>query len=183
MKPLTFSILDINNQDEVAQFERILFRVFRDDEFELRKLVRDYDFKNKRMRFKIPYSSLEIYIAKIGDSITSGVAINYNTEDLFEVEMLGFSIDKNEEGICEGFGLFNTHLFMGDMLTAAEFRKYLLKQMIKRDATKCYGTCSQNKIRAYRFLGWKDIDSRVINGIKKYLIVSDVPVVGKELNL
>jgi len=177
MKPLKFSILDTNNKDEVANFERTLFQVFRDDEFEFRKLVREYDFENKRMRFKIPYSSLEIYIAKIGNKITSGVAVNYNTDSQFEVEMLGFTIDKNEKGICEGLGLFNTQLFMGDMLTAAEFRKYVLKQMLKREVTKCYGTCSQDKLRAYKFLGWKDIDSRVINGIKKYLIVTDVPVV------
>lgn len=183
MKTLAFSVLDTNNKAEVAQFEQTLFKVFRDDEPEVRKLIREYDFENKRMRFKIPYSSLEIYIAKIGEKITSGVAINYNTDSLFEVEMLGFAIDKNEKGVCEGLGLFNTQLFMGDLLTAAEFRKYGLEQMLKKGVTKCYGTCSRDKLRAYKFLGWKDIDSRVINGIKKYLIVTDVPVVCGELNL
>jgi hypothetical protein len=175
MPLLQHTILDTGNAEEIERFERTLYRVFGDDEPEVRRLIREYDHKNRRMRFKIPYASCEIYAAKIGRRIVSGVAMNYNMRDRLEIEMLGFTVDKSEPGICEGFALFNTQMFFGRTLVANEFRKFVMEKLRARNVSKCYATCSAARLRGYRFLGWNDIDSREINGTTKYLLMQTLP--------
>ncbi len=38
----------------------------------------DIDFVNERIRTKITYEDLEVYVARLGNTLISGVAVNYN---------------------------------------------------------------------------------------------------------
>ncbi|GAG10686.1 unnamed protein product, partial [marine sediment metagenome] len=124
MPELTFSILDITEQEEIFAYERALYRAFSATESIILEQIWDFNKKEKRVRTKIPYSSQEIYTARIGGRIIAGAAMNYNIENTLQLEMIGFTIDKTEENICEGLALFNLQMVVDDKMIALGLKDF-----------------------------------------------------------
>jgi len=106
----------------------------------------------------------------LGGRIISGVAVNVNSKETMQLEMMGFTIDKSGGGVCEGLGIFNLQVFEGVNPIIFLMRDFAFRRVKELDIKKLYGTCSEKKLRGYSILGWKPIDERIFYGEKKYLL-------------
>ncbi len=171
MSNLKFTTLDITNFDEVTNYERAMYRAFSSTDIRTLDEIWDFDIPNKRIKTKIPYESQEVYIAKLNGLIIAGAAINLNTEEKFQLETYGFSINKTEKHICEGLGIFNLQIFSGINPVALQLRDYSYDILRKKGIEKVYGTCSQRRLRGYQVQGFDVIDELVFKEEKKYLLM------------
>ncbi|MBD3420624.1 MAG: hypothetical protein GF398_10955 [Chitinivibrionales bacterium] len=169
MSKFNISYLDAHDEERVVAWERALYRAF--NSAELLELIWDVDRKNRRIKTRIPYASQLIVVGSVEDAVIAGMAINFNMADRLQLEMYGFSLDKQESGMCEGLCLFNSLIFSGDSTVMFDMRDFMYEELRNRNITKTYGTCSENRIKGYRALGFRDIDRKVIDGHAKYLFV------------
>jgi len=170
VKKIHFSFLDHENPDEVASYEKALFRAFYNKNSPIESLIWDADVKAKRLTSKIPYKNQDIIIARLADLIIGGVAVNYAMQEKLQLELLGFEIDKTEPDICEGRALFNTHIFDTSTLVALEMKEFMFNHLKKKNITKVYANCSEKRLRGYLILGWKEIGSKDFGALKAYLL-------------
>jgi hypothetical protein len=168
-----FAVLDTSDERQRALYERALFRAFSTPSVVLEQ-VWEFDRKSRRARTAVPYGSQEIYVAWLEGVVVAGVAVNFNTRDRLQLEMMGFSVDKNEPGLCEGLALFNHRLFADSSMVALGLRDFSLERLKARGVTRLYGTCTERKLRGYRVLGWEPIDSREFTRGRVYLIAQDM---------
>ena len=172
MSSLELSILNIKRENDVAQYERALCRAFSSTDIMTLGEIWDFEVPGERFRPKIPYESQEIYIAKLRGAIVAGAAINFNTEEELQLEMIGFSIDKTQKRICEAIGVFNLQLFADMRPIAVQLRDYSYDRLRERKIEKIYGTCSERRLRGYQLIGFEAIDELVIGGKKECLLVT-----------
>lgn len=171
---LTIRLLDTTNPEEIAAYEKTVYMAFSSVLDPSQEVMWNIDYPKKRLSTKIPYSSQKIMIAETEGSIIAGFALNFNMQKTLQLEYLGFKIDRNEPGICEGLLLFNTRLSLNSHLVLSEIKEPLIRFLKSQQIKKAYGTCSKRRLRGYRFLGFKDIDTKTINGVQKYLLVYDL---------
>ncbi|MFW6254413.1 MAG: hypothetical protein ACOC41_05740 [Chitinivibrionales bacterium] len=167
---MQYEILDIHNESEVAAYERAMYRAFSGSEIVTLDKIWQFDHKNRKLRTRIPYDDQEIYVARLDDSVVAGVAVNYAMDKILQLEMMGFSIDKNRKGICEGLGIFNLRVFHNSSMVALTLKQHMFEKMRERGIVRAYGTCSTRKLRGYLHLGWRLIDQRQFEGEQKYLL-------------
>lgn len=170
MSNLSFTILDTSNIDDIVQYEKALFRAFYGSDDPTLRQIWDIDKETKRIKMKIDYHDQEILVAKLHNSIVAGVAINYNMSEQLQLEMLGFSIYKSENNICEGLALFNLQVFQGSNPIALLLRDFTFEKLREKNIIKTYGTTSKKNVRGYQILGWKVIDFRDICEHRKFLM-------------
>lgn len=137
------------------------------------ELIWNIDSVNKRIRTKIPYEDLEVYVARLGNTLISGVAVNYNMKSALQLEMLGFTIDKQEPGICEGLALFNNQSIGRENMLEQLMQKYVLERHREYGIRKAYGTCGASNLRGYQALGFRVLDQRSFGRHTEYLICLD----------
>lgn len=174
MSGLTFSVLDLNNAEEIIAYERALFRAFQGTEILTLDEIWDYDKSKRRLKTKIPYQSQEVYITKLQGMIIGGVPVNFNMKEPLQLEMMGFSIDKSAENICEGLGVFSLQVFHETIPVGLELRDYAFERIKQKNIKIVYGTCSQRKLKGYLNLKFKVIDERIFKGEKKYLLIREI---------
>lgn len=169
----SYEVLDTSNQEKVLEYENALYRAFVNTEIKTLDQIWIFDHEKKRLRTIIPYDSQKIFVARNGDKLTSGIAININVNEMFQLEIQGFTIPKSK-GVAEGLGIFNFPELTEYKPVALILKKYAFK--IVRDLGICtvYSTCSQKKLRGYLFMGWKLLDEKTFRGEKKYLL--EVPI-------
>ncbi len=172
MDNLTIRLLDKSNPDELAAYEKALYLAF--SSIQDRSLDLIWNMGKKRIVTKIPYCSQQIMIAETNNSIIAGLALNFNMQEKLQLEYLGFQINKSEDGICEALLLFNTQVSVNSHLVLYELQKHLLSFLKSQHIRKVYGTCSKRRIRGYRSLGFRDIDTREVNNVPEYLLVYDI---------
>ena len=174
MSHLELSILNIQSETDVVQYERALCRAFSSTDIVTLDEIWDFDITGERLKPRIPYPSQEIYIAKLRGAIIAGVAINFNLEEQLQLEMIGFSIDKTEKHICEGIGIFNLQIFGGMNVIALQLKDFSYNKLREKNIEKIFGTCSEKRLRGYQILDFEVIDELFFKGEKKYLLVTDL---------
>ncbi len=175
MPDLVYTTLDITNEKDIVEYERAMFRAFQNTEIITLPEIWEYDRKAKRLRTKIPYRNQIIYIARLFDAIVAGTAINYNMHEPLQLEMIGFSIDKSDEHICEGLGVFCLQVFHETIPIGIQLKDYAFAQIAQKGIKTMYGTCSPKKLPGYVQLKFEVIDERVFKGEKKYLLKKALP--------
>jgi hypothetical protein len=110
-------------------------------------------------------------VAETDGSIIAGSPLNFNMQEKPQLEYFDFKIDSSEPGICEGLLLFNTRISLNNHLILPQLKEPIIRFLKSQQIRKIYGTCSKRRLRNYRFLGFKDIDMKLINGVQKYLLV------------
>jgi hypothetical protein len=170
--PFTIKLLNKNDPHEIEALERALFNSFKNSKDRSLEAIWDFNDSEQRIKIQIPYNDIEIMVALFDGSIVSGTAVNFNMSGRLQLEYFGFSIDKSEPGICEGLYLFNTYSDLNDLFfLLSTFRKHLYEFLISRNVRKVYATCSRRRLRNYRFLGFKDIDMKLVN---EHLLAMDI---------
>jgi hypothetical protein len=167
---LKLSILDTSDISRVAQYEKSLFKAFYGFYDAAMDKMWDIDPSNKKIHTKIPYKDQEIFVADLDGAIISAISVNRNTEDLLQLEMLGFSVNKKEAGIAEGIALFNLQPFVGSESIVLKLRDFSQQKIDEWQIRKLYGTCSKRLLRGYQILGWKEIDEKTVGSAQRYLI-------------
>ncbi len=174
MPDITFSELDIHNKNDIKEYERALFRAFQGTEILTLKEIWDFDNRHKRLKTKVPYQSQVIYIARLHGGIVAGTPFNFNMNEQLQLEMVGFSIDKNQKDICEGLGVFCLQVFHDATSIGLMLKDYAMEHLKERNIRTAYGTCSQRKLKGYQQLKFEVIDERMFMGEKKYLLKREV---------
>ena len=174
MAGLEYSILNTDDPDTVAQYEKCLFKAFYPPGDPFFERVRNVDTEKKRIRLRIPYSDQDVFIARLGKKVIAGAAINYNCSTTMQLEMLGFSIDKNQNGICEGLAIFNGRSFVDHHPVMFEMGAVMHDRLRRKNIKKTYGTCIQKLLRGYQLLGFRVVASRSLSSTKIYLLEKEV---------
>jgi hypothetical protein len=172
MPKLTFTTLDTSDMNEVEQYEKAFFRAFSryyPDDPTL-DIIWNVNKQEKRISTKISYDDQEIYVARLDDSIIGGVAVNYNLHRQWQLEMLGFSIDKSQKNICEGLALFNLQVFHGANPIALLLRDYGFDLFKQKGIEKVFGTCDAHTVRGYSILGFEIVEMKEFGTHREYLI-------------
>jgi hypothetical protein len=171
----TIKLLNKSNLVEIENFERALFNAFETNLDPSLRAIWDINHSERKIKIGIPYSDIEIMTVKIGDTIMAASAINFNMNAGLQLEHFGFKINKKEIDICEALFIFNSYKDPKNLLQLHNaFMKELFEYLVSRKITRLFSTCSQKRIRGYRFLGFKDIDMKLFNGQKKYLLCIEV---------
>ena len=170
MAELSFSLLDHTDSGAVAQYERSLFRAFYPHYNQMFPLIWRIDRKERRLCSCIPYSDQDIIVGRLNGTIIAGAAINYAVHKRMQAEMLGFSIDKSQTGICEGRALFSLQILAGGVSVLANMGEFAYTYLDRRHIEKVYGTCSPKMLRGYRSLGFNVIGEGVVAQQRLYLL-------------
>ncbi len=166
---ITYNTLDINDINSLGDYESSMYRAFSGTEIQTLDRIWNIDHKKRKIKTKIPYESQKIYVARLEGKIVSGVAINVNMNDTLQLEMMGFTIDKDDK-TAEGLGVFNLSVLTSFNPVVILLKNHAFEVVTKLGIEKMYGTCSEKKLRGYRILGWEPIDDRLFLGEKKYLL-------------
>lgn len=176
MEPVTFETLDTSRPDELERYERSLYRAFRATPSIVLEQIWNFDHKTLRVKARIPYSSQLVYIGRSGKSIIAGAAMNVDMSQALQLEMVGFSIDKTEPGVCEGLSLFTLRMFNGDRLIGAGLKEYAYPLMVRAGVRIIYGTCNKRRLRGYMNLGYEPVNEMEFDKGTVYLIRLAMPI-------
>lgn len=171
---LTIRLLDTTIPEEIAAYEKAVYMAFSSVLDPTQEVMWNINYAKKRISTKIPYSSQKVMIAEIDGSIIAGFGLNFNMQEKLQLEYLGFKIDSSEPAICEGLLLFSTQISFNSYPILYQIQEPLTSFLKSQHIKKVYGTCSKRRIRGYRFLGFKDIDMKLINGVQKYLMIYEI---------
>lgn len=174
MEKITIELLNTNSIVQVEAYEKAVYYAFSRIIDSSLDLIWKIDRDNKRIRTGIDYHDQRIMIVRFGEDIIAGTAINLNMEKKLQLEHFGFLIDKSESGICEGLLLFSNQISIDNHLLLVDLREKLIDYLEGQKIRRVYSTCSQKRIRNYRFLGFKDIDSKKNGDDIEYLLMYDV---------
>ncbi len=174
MSDISFELLQLDDPDERAKYERSLYRAFATHQTEIYEELWEVDRRQKRLRTRIPYGGQEIFVCKFLGEVISGAAINYNLADTLRLEQVGFTVDKSQPNICEGFALFNLNFFVGNRSIALNHQRYVLEQLRQRGVERAYGTCSPKRRRGYEIMGFEFLDECTFHREQRYLMVLEL---------
>ena len=171
----TFTNLNTAAPTDVAEFERALFQAFAKSLAgdPIVKYVWDVDMPAQRIRTKVPYTSQLIHVARLDGAIAAAGAANLDLTGPWQLDMLGFAIDKTQPHICEALVIFNNQRDFGDQsisLFEAVGRQLVAQLKEKHGIRRVYGSCPPSKLQGYLLYGWREIGSRVIEGSEEHLL-------------
>jgi hypothetical protein len=164
------ALLDTADPGQVTAYERALFRAFSSVITGTTDPVFLIDWRARRLRTRLSYASQEILVVRKADAILAGTAINFDLVNTLQLEMLGFSIDKAQPGVCEALALFS---LLDPLSSAAVLKKVfaiLLQRFADKGIRRIYGTCSQRRLRSYQIIGFATTDQTVVQGQAEYLL-------------
>lgn len=170
MAGVEYSMLDVKNPEDVAAYERALYRAFSAAGSIVLDRIWEFDRKNRRAKTRVAYEGQEIYAARAGDAIIAAAAMNYDMTRPLQLEMIGFTVDKSETGVCEGLALFSLDTFAGHAAVSLRLKDYTFSMVRRRHIRTMYATCSQRRLGGYRRLGWREIDERSFERGKVFLL-------------
>ena len=133
MSEYEYSILNTNNEHELIEYERELYKAFKNNDW----VMTNYQLiDGNRLRSKtLTYADIEVCLVKNDNKIIIGSAVNYNMDKILQLEEEGFDIDKSTKNFCEGLIFFTTeqaknHDFLKISINLFEFvKKKLLKKI------------------------------------------------------
>jgi hypothetical protein len=171
----TFANLNTEAPGEVAEFERALYQAFAKSlaTDPIVKYVWDVDVPAQRIRTKVPYTRQLIHVARLDGVIAAAGAANLDLTGPWQLDMLGFTIDKTQPHICEALMIFNNQRDFGEQsmsLFETVGREMVAQLKRAHGIRRVYGSCPPSKLQGYLLYGWREIGSRVIEGCQELLL-------------
>ncbi len=126
-----------------------------------------------RFQSPIPYRDQTVYAAVEDGRIAAAGAINFNTHNVLQLEMIGFEIDKVSAPVCEGLLLFSDGSLPGErfLSVASTLFEFIETDLIRRGMSRVYGTCSRGLKAMYTLLGFEVVDRLKLDGELKLLLM------------
>ena len=171
---VTYEKLDINNEKEVIEFEKTLYKEFmeRNPDSWVSKNYINID----NCRFKIPmnYEDLGIYIVKKNNKIIMGIALNFNMKNKLLLEKKGFSNVKKDNNTAEGVVFFSVR----SELNGLNFFKIVENLLVmaknnfikERIIEKILAVCTKEFLNMYELMNFQPIQKIEIDGKERYLL-------------
>jgi hypothetical protein len=171
----SMDLLDINSEEDVSSYEKALYKAF--SSRGLVEPVRIADHELHRTRSKIPYQSQSVFVAKVRNKVVASMAINYDMDNILQLELRGFSIDKKRPKICEVLHLFSLMDMMNGQPLIATISKYALEKIKARGVETVFATCAERRLNSYKRIGLSAIaeNNLPINGSKYFLLEMNLP--------
>lgn len=174
MPRLEYALLDSNDSESVAMYERALFRAFYPMDDPLLERLRKADRGLQRMKLCIPYQDMDVFIARFDGNIIAGAAINYNCSAPMQLEQCGFTINKLREGVCEGLAIFNLRSFADHRPVMFELGALIHTELRRKKMKVIYGTCAPRLLKGYQLLGFREIAHRKLTSSTIHLLEKNV---------
>jgi hypothetical protein len=162
-------LLDKNDPASIHEYEHALYRAFSKSYIKTLHYIWDIDHIGKKIKTKVTYHGQEIFVIKMGEKIIAAIAINHGINDLFQLEMMGFKFDKSNN-VCEVLHIFNLYDATEGITIMKSLSTYVLNNLKLRGIKLIYGTCSEKRLRSYKFIGFNTINQHHFNGENKYLL-------------
>jgi hypothetical protein len=83
-----------------------------------------------------------------------------------QLEIEGFSINKDKNDFCEVLYLFN----FGDIEKFKQLMEHVLQEIRNKGVHTIYGTCSDRKVNSYVSMEFHCLDKNSVNGINNNLL-------------
>jgi hypothetical protein len=166
----TFEPLDTRDTASLDAYEQALYRAFSHSYIRTLDRIWHIDHTARRIRTKVAYDKQTIYVARRDAEIIAGTAVNFDLAGTLQLELMDFTIDKSEPGLCEALHVFN----LNDPLRSLEMMRkmyvFLMRTLTAMGMRTIYATCSQKRLRSYQFLGFSVADQHLFQGEQKYLL-------------
>jgi hypothetical protein len=170
----TYARMNTNDPGEIAEFERALFLAFEPTlDLPGLDLIWDVDLPARRIRQKVPYANLWIQVVRLDGVFMAAGVVNLDVKTPWQIEMLGFTIDKTEPGICEVLVIFNNQRLLGDtsMSIVDAIGVKIIEDIKPRyGIQKMYATCGTPKLENYLLWGWREMGHRDFSGSREHLL-------------
>ena len=166
--------IDINNEEEVVEFEKTLYKEFMErnpDSWVSKNYIRIDD-----CRFRIPmnYKDLGIYVAKNNNKIIMGIALNFNMKTTLLLEKKGFKNINKDDETAEGLLFFSvqSELYGLNFFEIVEHLLIMAKENFIKEKIikKIFAVCTKEFLNMYQLMNFKPIKKIKIDGKEKYLL-------------
>lgn len=168
MEDITVKIIESSNQK--LEYEKALHRSFSETYPEYAEQFFN-KISNNRLQPKIPYNDQLIFGVYSNGNLISGGSFCINIEQEFEIEKMGFKIEKTQN-ICEGLHFFS-EIAQKVSFNMEIYRKLNLvafDELKRRGIDTIYSSCAKDRLIMYKFIGFKVIDEIEYTGEVEYLI-------------
>ncbi len=169
MGKLKIRYLDISDTKKVEEFEQKMYTAYFGTTNTL-ELTRMIDIPNKRLRSKIAYENQKIIIAEEDGEMIGAMGTNFNMSDTLNLENIGFRIDKEEEGIAEGTGMFCTNPLVDGKLVMHELFQFGNTFLRENGYHTMYRFCGKKMKRSFSALGFEMLEEKIVMGEAVYLL-------------
>lgn len=170
----TFDILNTADPKSVDAYEQALYIAFEkysDDP--VTDMVWDVYVDAERITPRVPYTDQLIGVVWQNGVVMAAGAVNLNPRSTWQLEMLGFTVDKTEAGVCEAVVIFSNQ-------SLSPKPDFLLFSMVgerlghvlrtEHQINVIYASCAERVLSSYLQLGWTIVDARDIRGTRETMI-------------
>lgn len=119
----------------------------------------------------IPYDSQKIYVLEKENKIVSAMSICHDSSIKYEVEEMGFKIDKNSN-TAEALHFYDKHEKKDFEIIIDAWRglfEYLKDDLNKQGINQLFTSCSKKLLAFYKYTGWEVIEKKEIFNETEYL--------------
>lgn len=168
---ITYEKLNIYNEEEVIEFEKELYKGYSKDKNGW--IFKNYIKIGNRLKHIFSYKDLLIYVAKRNGKIIGGMSGQLNPFNIFQVEMMGFNIEKNNL-TCEGLTIFvNDNFQKLDVIN--NLGKLIVDDIIKRGFKKTYTSTNESFVNFHVFIfEWEEIEKKLIDNEFRFLLKKEI---------
>ncbi|HAR20847.1 MAG TPA: hypothetical protein DCR46_09295 [Cytophagales bacterium] len=167
-----FVIVDTDNSLELCKYEKALFEEFNTTNNNLIREIWDWNYVEKRVKRRIPYSSQIIFtMQNENGEIDASISINTDKNDR-QYNKMGFFNDEDvNEKSHEAFSTFIRPNSSFSNFQLIKFIKLVIETMkTKYGYNTSYGICPLNIYVIYKRLGCRVLEEKNINGEVRYFI-------------
>lgn len=162
--------LDLSNKDDVARYEKALYRAFRSYRPENFENIWVFDHAAGHAKTLLPYEGQRIVVADVGGEFVGAVALNLDMENWLQVERYGFTVPKLAGKTAEGLALFSNRLLVGRELVLVrlvEAADVLLRSL---SISTLWGSCDRRHLLGYLQVGFRNVGKVHFNGRDEFLL-------------
>ncbi len=169
-----FDLLDTKSNEAISSYEHSLYKAFSSRDF--LDPVRIVDHKLHRTQTKIPYQAQDVFIVRLKDKIVAAMAINYDMNNTLQLELRGFSINKDQPHICEVLHLFSNIDLMNGKPVIETLGDFALNKIALRNVNTIFITCTERRLNSYQKFGFSLVAQNDLpfNGSKRFLLVTNL---------
>ncbi len=173
-----FTEIKTTNESEIIDFEESFFKAFVN--IENNRLIRKiwiWDFKNNRLKTKIPYKDINIMTWRDSkNNIKCAVAANLNNE-ISQFSEFGFKPPQDKAiNYAEILTIFTGELNRTNGIRLDRFflRGCCIPFMFDKGYHGLFSTCAIKPLETYKRWGWIVIDEAILDNEKRYFLYYDI---------
>ena len=171
-----FSLLDINNQQQLIDYEKVFFQAFYSLDSPLLHKIWQWDYSRQRLRTLIPYQEQIVFLCFDHQShLLGAMAVNLSQE-VNQFSEFGFKIQEEKIKIAEILTMFkhpDYHSFWWKFYN--KFIKYAYQHLEQLGVKKIYTNCASIRLmRTYQRGSWQLIETKMIGEDVRYFLELDL---------